>query len=169
MAEFGYRYYRVIVRDRALAELFRTGADIHQEALRISLLIKTMATREAPRSGLKEPWGGHPGSAHLSTQHERRGVLGTKASLHRQYPIINKAPYARYVHEGTNIVFAHNAVVGLRADAAELDFRGGGRGTIVNLGPYVRGQDANPWLDRAGQRAARSRFITKPGRVRGGR
>jgi len=156
-------FYTYVINDRAIAGLFRVGQPIDAEARRISLLIIALARIEAPKSGVKEAWGRHPGSEDLWTKHERRGILGRPAQLFRIYPVANTASYARYVHEGTLPIVVADGPLGLYADVRELDYVGG-RGGRAPLGPAVRGQAPNPWLERAGQRAARVGH-----RLRGGR
>lgn len=167
--------FRVLVYEPRLDELMLPGEPPSVFADRVQNMTYTYAQRTAPVSGLKQPWGGHPGSEHLRERHKRRGRI--RAGKRRfQYAVSNDASYAKFVHEGTSIVFAKTKMRrvrkpgqkkgvgtvkgGLWAAAAELGYRPGGR-KIVLLGNFVSGQDAQPWLRNAGAMAyeANKRWI----------
>lgn len=126
--------YRVQVYRSNIARVMKVG-DGNRWIYRVSIEMMRAARAEAPSrtSALKR--------AHRVT----RGI-GTNQYMAR-YHIVNDAEHAEWVHEGTSTIYSPKK---MRVPRRPNPLRGAALpNAMTRPRSEVRGQAANPWLDRA--------------------
>lgn len=156
---------RVVVYDAQLRHLFDPGENaIEFTKDVIDSIIARAQFFEVPR-GNAQSGRRRQGWRSLQDSHKSRGVL-RRGPYGADGAAYNDAPHAQFVHEGTApvIVPKHGRYLSVPVAPGTMVPRI--RSTMRNrklapvksggsiLTPYVRGQAANPWLRRAGDRVA---------------
>lgn len=129
------RGYQVTVYRKNLSALYQLGGPGDRWAHRLAERMEAASIIEAPARS---------GEIKRSHSVRRRGINQWAA----KYAVVNSAGHAEWVHDGTR-----SPILPVNAKRLKVPNRGGGGYRLL---PKVRGQAANPWLDRACARVARS-------------
>jgi hypothetical protein len=148
-----------IVRPDGIFSLFAPGGDASDWHTRQMRLILRNAIEGAPQGPIRiDPRGGSHAPGNLMRSHRLTGGLrgrGTNGGLGIWGSLYNKAPYAKYVHDGT----FGTTITGSRGHlwipkSSYYYYKGKGAGDNWSGNPLkqvenVRGQNFNPWIARA--------------------
>lgn len=133
---------RVRIYDERMDSLFYpTTGVIPRGVGRLGELAKEVATATAPRNKNGTSQG-------LAYRHKyATRAQGGKGRRYFTSALMNTADYAAFVHEGT---------VGPITAGGKVMPVGASAGNVFAYATIVRGQAANPWMERAGVSAART-------------
>lgn len=137
---------RIEIFDSRIDGLFQPRGFVHREIVKLTAETKALAIATAPINKNGASQGMATPTRHKSETKNRGGRYTTSK-------ITNTAPYAAFVHEGTTgPIFS---------DSGNKMPVGQSAGNIFAYRLIVRGQRAQPWLERAAMTAARRRGVVR--------
>lgn len=140
MANFGKATVRIY--DSRVDDLFTPNGVVGRGTGRLGQEAKAIATKIAPRNKYGKSDG--PGLANL---HRYRTGVGRRGRYFTS-TLINEASYAVFVHEGTV------GPITPRNPLKKMPIAGTAN-NVFAFAEVVRGQSANPWMEKAGITAMR--------------